>query len=562
MTTFTPSTTSHLQPQRASLPVLPAIVLLNVLAAAPPTTTPAPGSVEQKEGEPKDKSQRQIDPFDRVRYTTETASHYYYPSPPSSEPLVFFFPPLPPPLGSEYPQLGPLVARPPAPPELAAYVDELFYPLLGARLIDDNLPKALQSQIQAYRAAKVALQNELRARIAGFKDADPAERERQLAAFATVQTPRIVALETTAEKIRRDLLPTGLFGSPADKGDPTGKNGWHLRAGRDVSVTPEDLRLQSETMRGVAFYQEGLSAAQRRLLLEAAVELETTTNSSPGANATQAEAWLLHFSPEPARIRLPANLPAPLAKKISDYVSAKKGLTTELCDVLRRNNDVGTSARTEALKALAADQTPRIAALEAVAEGIRRDLADLPNPPGPPAPPALPQELITRISAYRGHKLAVLQALYAMLADPSKAGDSVPMRREKETGASGENPPPWMRDGAAPVVVRPANLRVSVEEFDRRQSALIGELNMERAAIREALSEYGRATNRPTDRKSVDDLLKDFENARQQQEIWDKYRDYQTAVLLPGLSPEQRRLLFGAAVEQLALPLPAGVWMH
>jgi hypothetical protein len=112
------------------------------------------------------------------------------------------------------------------------------------------------------------------------------------------------------------------------------------------------------------------------------------------------------------------------------------------------------------------------------------------------------------------------------------------------------------------VVVRPANLRVSVEEFDRRQSALIGELNMERAAIREALSEYGRATNRPTDRKSVDDLLKDFENARQQQEIWDKYRDYQTAVLLPGLSPEQRRLLFGAAVEQLALPLPAGVWMH
>ena len=115
-------------------------------------------------------------------------------------------------------------------------------------------------------------------------------------------------------------------------------------------MTPEDLRLQSETMRGVAFYQEGLSAAQRRLLLEAAVELETTTNSSPGANATQAEAWLLHFSPEPARIRLPANLPAPLAKKISDYVSAKKGLTTELCDVLRRNNDVGTSARTEALK--------------------------------------------------------------------------------------------------------------------------------------------------------------------------------------------------------------------
>ena len=44
MTTITPSTTSHLQPHRASLPVLLAIVLLNVLAAAPPTATPAPGT--------------------------------------------------------------------------------------------------------------------------------------------------------------------------------------------------------------------------------------------------------------------------------------------------------------------------------------------------------------------------------------------------------------------------------------------------------------------------------------------------------------------------------------
>jgi hypothetical protein len=64
------------------------------------------------------------------------------------------------------------------------------------------------------------------------------------------------------------------------------------------------------------------------------------------------------------------------------------------------------------------------------------------------------------------------------------------------------------------------------------------------------------------DRKSINDLLEEFENSRQEQEVWERYRDYQTAVLLPGLSPEQRRLLFAAAVEKLALPLPAGEVAH
>ncbi|MEY2879116.1 MAG: hypothetical protein RLZZ15_1496, partial [Verrucomicrobiota bacterium] len=36
------------------------------------------------------------------------------------------------------------------------------------------------------------------------------------------------------------------------------------------------------------------------------------------------------------------------------------------------------------------------------------------------------------------------------------------------------------------------------------------------------------------------------------------YGDYRTAMLTPGLSPEQRRLLFSAAVAGLAQPLPRG----
>jgi hypothetical protein len=101
-------------------------------------------------------------------------------------------------------------------------------------------------------------------------------------------------------------------------------------------------------------------------------------------------------------------------------------------------------------------------------------------------------------------------------------------------------------------------LRVSVADFDHLQNDLIATLNKEEAGIRESLADYARATHAPNDRKSVNDLLRDFESARQQQELWDRYKDLQAAVLVPGLSTGQRRILFDAGVEQLGLPLPAG----
>ena len=56
----------------------------------------------------------------------------------------------------------------------------------------------------------------------------------------------------------------------------------------------------------------------------------------------------------------------------------------------------------------------------------------------------------------------------------------------------------------------------------------------------------------------ADVLSQNFAEALRQLEIWRNYSDYQVAVFEPGLSPEQRRLLFDLAVEKLALPLPAG----
>jgi len=124
-----------------------------------------------------------IERNDSVRFTNESASHYYNRIAPL-QPEYFYFPPDPPPLGTALRMFYPAPKGMPAPPELAAYVGEPFYPILGIRLAAEDLPRRLQAGLAAYRAAKVDLQNELRSRIARLTDADAATRQRELAALA------------------------------------------------------------------------------------------------------------------------------------------------------------------------------------------------------------------------------------------------------------------------------------------------------------------------------------------------------------------------------------------
>src|SRR5690606_10382471 len=91
-------------------------------------------------------------------------------------PIWIFFPPLPPPLGS--PQPGPLIRRagPEAPRELAEYVNEIFYPQLSGRLESQTMTNRLRSQLEKYRAKKLALQNQLRQEIERHRSSDPETR--------------------------------------------------------------------------------------------------------------------------------------------------------------------------------------------------------------------------------------------------------------------------------------------------------------------------------------------------------------------------------------------------
>ena len=153
--------------------------------------------------------------------------------------------------------------------------------------------------------------------------------------------------------------------------------------------------------------------------------------------------------------------------------------------------------------------------------------------------------------------MELLKTLRALLVAPSPRADAVRSPKPEQADA-GTTALAWMHDGSTRTEIQSNELTVSVAEFDHRQNELIAALNAEEKGIRESLAEFVRSSGGRVDSKSVNDLLRDFENARQRQELWDRYRDYQAAVLLPGLSTGQRNLLFDAAVEQLALPLPAG----
>jgi len=550
----------HARPRRTLV-----LALLSALVAEPQARgqtaagEPSPGQSAPQGGALPEIPWYARDRFDRARFMNElSSSHFLYSRNPRPESAVIFLPPVPPPLESEIPLLAPLGSGPPAPPELAPFVGDVFYPLLGSRLASDNLPKSLRARIVAYLDAKVALQGELRSRILALKDVDSKSRERQLADLAALQAPRIAELESTAEQLRSDLRPNGVFGVQTENPGPDEGSAWSMHSVRNAPEAAADVRREAGALRGAAFREEGLSLSQRRLLCEAAVELEAGAGADrPGPQAVPGPRTIA-FSPEPARILIPAGLEPGLAREVDEFLSAKSALKAELRDVLRRTGDSNPEARRTALEKLAAAQAPRIAAYEEMAEEIRRGLAALPNPQGPPPPPALPAELTARISAYRTHKVELLRRLRAMLAAPppaSEPGQAPPETRPDDIGAGAQA---WLHDGASTTEVQPSSLRVSVAEFGRLQDELISALNREEAGIRESLAAYVRASNGPSDRKSINDLLRDFETARQKQELWDRFQDYRTAALMPGLSAGQRRVLFDAGLERLDLPLPDG----
>ena len=149
------------------------------------------------------------------------------------------------------------------------------------------------------------------------------------------------------------------------------------------------------------------------------------------------------------------------------------------------------------------------------------------DPAKTPDLPDLPAELTARIAAHRAERLALNKALLARRDEVMKSAPGA--------------------DAAALA----EKVRLAIADFSREHASQYATLETSGAAIRGDLARLPGA--------SVDSaaalLIKFSESIQRLQNFWD-YRDYQTAVLQPGLSPEQRRLLFEGALEKLALPLP------
>ncbi len=440
----------------------------------------------------------------------------------------------------------------PITPQLSPYVGELFYPPLATHLHNEDLTRGQHAALATYRGNRAALVSALRTKLESLKDADGPTRERALVSFAREQAAPIDALEQEAETIRADLVQGGFFKSGVAWDDWDAVRSWRLG---------DDLRYESrldefKVIRAAAYFYANLIPGQRRLLQELAMELDEPLTEPTAAVALDAPEARVYFSPETARVFIPRNLPADLGAKLAAYQKEKAALKEEIrAAIYKLDRSFFYFTRKSIMNPLADAQAPRIAALENLAEEIRRGLATVPNSYRPRRVTSS-NELADRVEVYMRERQTLLRALQDKLALSQKM---FPTARIEFT-----------RIGEGQGLSITANRKQSKSEskkieaykteialFNDEQEKRFVSLGAMRAAIRADLAKLAPG-NTPGGTASVDDLLRRFAREYQERSIWEQYSDYDAAVFEPGLSPGQRRLLLVAAFQTMDPPLPRG----
>lgn len=469
---------------------------------------------------------------------------------------VVFFPPAVPASGEiiedhAQPTLGRMSLR--APVELADYVNESFYPALSTRLLAGSLGSKLTARLDAYHATRGTLIYELADQLVALHNADDETREMELRAFAAQQSPRIAALESEAEELRRALVEGGVLQRSVD---------WSRRRDWTMGVTrfkgeQAEKEAHFQVVRAAAFYQDGLVPEQRGLLLEVAAELQIRARAARPVPAPRSgDPAAMFFSPALSRLRLPKNITPVLVEKISRYNREKRTLKDELRDAVFEHDKRSRTERTAAFEALADQQWPRFAELEKLAEEIRIGLAALPAA-RLAAPPHIPPGLMRRIEDYqRDRKKFVeefaqtLQVASSLVRPPRvdfKLSEDARVQMARKLAAD---------RAALRAKVADAFQEATRERFQamrERYDAIQADLAL--VAVGQSDPETGRPFNAETLLRGYFNAVEKFETFGREEVI---YRGYRTAMLMPGLSREQRRLLFGAAIVGLAQPLPFG----
>lgn len=474
---------------------------------------------------------------------------------PARTPVVFF-PPGTPIYGAVIEAQHPTAARIVngrrlvAPGGMADFAGENFYPALSTRLFLLDLKPALESRLQAYRAQRWHEVNALLNQFVILYNATEEEREQHLQDFAREQSPRLLALEREAEQLNEALIADGL----RNRIDWNAGRRWRLGAIK-AGENGANAEAEFQIVRAAAHYEKGLLPQQRGLLREVAMELRPVARKARGIPAARNESDAMFFSPETTRFRLPPDLPASLREKIGVYNGRKATLKRELRELVVAQEGVRGGERRKAFDTLADTQWTEIVSLEELAEEIRHALAPHWKVAPPPAPPWIPSAVMTAIQAYNedrdtyfGQLRQEMDHAASLVSWPDSAGSAEERaRRQREfVGAQTDA------------------RRRAVLEFQKQNDERFKELELRYKAIREMLSvvaekQIDRKTGRALD---ADTLLRQYGASMEEFNTFGResaiYTNYRIAMLQPGLSPEQRRLLLSYALVGLAQPLPHG----
>lgn len=439
------------------------------------------------------------------------------------------------------------------PSGLADFVNESFYPALSSRLDLASLSKELETRLDTYRERRGALVNELADQLVALQGSDRETRRIQLETFAAQQTPRIVSLEREAEALRRALIDGGLLRRNVDW---NGGRRWRIGVTRFAGEHGAK-EAEFQVMRAAAYYQDGFTAEQRGLLRELAAELQVRARAArPVPAPRDGDPAAMFFSPATARMRLPAHLPPGLVAMIGRFNRGKTLLKQELREAVLAHDHVSARERESAFEVLADAQWLRLIELEKQAEEIRVSMATV-QPAALAAAPHIPPGLLARIELYNRERGKYIQEFEEAL------GLAVSMVRPPLTRAR------MTEDERVQLARKLAEERAALrtkiardfwEETRERFEDLRGRFEQIQADLAlVAAGQFDRETGRPL---TAETLLQGYSMAIERFDTFGReeviYRGYRTAMLLPGLSPEQRRLLFGAALVGLAQPLPHG----
>jgi hypothetical protein len=440
-----------------------------------------------------------------------------------------------------------------APEELADYVNESFYPALSTRMLAGSLSGRLLARVEAYREKRNALVFELADLLVASQGEGDAAQEAALRAAAETQNPRILALEDEAEALRRDLISGGLFQTSVDWNR---ERRWVLGVSR-FSHPRLEAEAEFQVARAAIYYADGLLPEQRGLLREIAMELQWQARAARPIPAPKLHsAAAMFFSPAGSRLRLPQNAPPHLVALFARFNGEKSALKAELRELVLARDNAPARERTAAFEALAERQWSRLRDLDKLAEEIRVELARLPVP-RLHAAPHIPEPLLERIEVYNTDRRQFIEEFHEALRDAMAAVRPPPTNSPLTPEERTQRGQTLAERRASARLLAAEEFRVKTlerfEEMRHRFERIQAELGVL------ATGQFDRETGQP---HTAETLLRAYSTAMERFEAFGReeviYRGYRLAVLMPGLSPEQRRLLFGAALVGLAQPLPSG----